>query len=293
MKTSLTPSVFASAGRALRTTICTVAVSATLLVASSANLYAAERLVSTDAGATDLIVAMGLADELVAIDVTSQPPQGKQLPSVGYHRALSAEGLLSLKPTTVVGSEHMGPPAAVQALESAKVQLVQLPSADTPTDLANNIQQLAAALNRPEQGEALLIQLNRQLGLLNEVDRSEQRVAFLLAMDPSKLRLAGAGTGGDAFIDLLGAQNVAEFDNYRNVSAESLLSMQPTVILVAGKVTDQAVTSLLTANPILQHTPAGSQQRIIAVDGSSLVAGLSMAAVAEAKRTSAQLEKTL
>ena len=41
-----------------------------------------------------------------------------------YARALSAEGLLSLRPTLVVATEDAGPPAVLRQLEAAKVPLV-------------------------------------------------------------------------------------------------------------------------------------------------------------------------
>ena len=76
-----------------------------------------KRLVSADAGATNMIVALGLADSLVAVDVTS-PASGDlaELPRIGYHRNLSAEGLLSLSPTHLVGTDHMGPDTTLSVL---------------------------------------------------------------------------------------------------------------------------------------------------------------------------------
>lgn len=245
----------------------------------------AHRLVSTDAGATELVVALGMQDQLVAIDVTSQLPDGsKDLPSVGYHRALSAEGLLGLQPSMVVGSEHMGPVAVVDALTKAGVTLVQLPSADSAEELRANVRQLSTALAMEEQGSALIAKLDAKLNQLAAKPLVNERVAFLLSMDPSKLRLAGKGTAGDALIGMLEASNVAGYNNYRNVSAESLLSMQPTMILVVGRESDAAVEDLVDANPLLKHIPAGQNNRIMSVDGGSLVAGLSVSAVDEALR---------
>ncbi|MBD1391322.1 ABC transporter substrate-binding protein [Neiella sp. HB171785] len=243
------------------------------------------RLIATDAAATSLVVEFGLLDQLVAIDVTSKLPEGAaKLPNIGYHRALSAEGLLSLNPTTVIGSEHMGPPETVAALKQANVALLQLPGALTTTQLRSNIQAAAKALGEPERGQQLLAKLDSKQAQLQQTPLANHRVAFILAMDPAKLRLAGVGTAGDALIQQMGAANVADYDNYRNVSAESLLSMAPTVILVAGRSAQQAVTDLLAANPVLAHTPAGQHQRLYSVNGATLVAGLSLGAIDEALR---------
>lgn len=260
---------------------------AALLISLNASLANSEpqRLISTDAGATELIFSLGLEQSLVAVDVTSQLPKGHQpLPNIGYHRNLSAEGLLSLEPTAVIGSEFMGPPPVVSALQQARVQLVRLPGAKTSAQLRSNISELATALQQRERGEALIQHLDQQLSALQQQPLNGQKIAFLLSMDTAKLRLAGAGSSGVALIDLLAGDSVAEFKNYQTVSAESLMAMQPDIILVAGKNTTTAVDELIAANPILLHSPAGLNHRIVAVDGSTLVAGLSVAAVGEALR---------
>ena len=87
-----------------------------------------------------------------------------------------------------------------------------------------------------------------------------------------------------ALIKLLGAKNIADYGNYRNVSAESLLAMNPTVILVAGRLPDSAVEELLNAQNVLKYSAAVKSDNIKSIDGSSLVAGLSVTAIKEAIR---------
>ncbi|MBU2964263.1 ABC transporter substrate-binding protein [Amphritea sp. 2_MG-2023] len=263
-----------------------------LITAVPLSVYAEQpmRVISTDAGVTELMFALGLDKQLIAVDVTSQlPPDYPKLANIGYHRTLSAEGLLSLNPTVVIGSEHTGPENVLMALKQANVKFVPLNSAKTGQQLEDNILQLSAALNQTDKGQALLASVNGKLAKIEQHHLAGERVAFLLAMDETKLRLAGRGTSGDAFIQLMKAENVAGFDNYRNISAESLLEMQPTIIIVAGRTADTAVPKLLAANAVLAHTPAGKQQRIVAVDGASLVVGLSVSAIDEAIRLTQQL----
>nr|WP_320134729.1 ABC transporter substrate-binding protein [uncultured Amphritea sp.] len=263
-----------------------------LLTAVPLSVYAEQpmRVISTDAGVTELMFALGLDKQLIAVDVTSQlPPDYPKLANIGYHRTLSAEGLLSLNPTVVIGSKHTGPENVLMALKQANVKFVPLNSAKTGQQLEDNILQLSAALNQADKGQALLASVNGKLAKIEQHHLAGERVAFLLAMDETKLRLAGRGTSGDAFIQLMKAENVAGFDNYRNISAESLLEMQPTIIIVAGRTADTAVPNLLAANAVLAHTPAGKQQRIVAVDGASLVVGLSVSAIDEAIRLTQQL----
>ncbi|MDG4870911.1 hemin ABC transporter substrate-binding protein, partial [Guyparkeria sp. 1SP6A2] len=57
------------------------------------HLSAAERVISAGSSVTELIFALGGQDQLIAVDVTSNEPRTRELPQVGYHRQLSAEGL--------------------------------------------------------------------------------------------------------------------------------------------------------------------------------------------------------
>ena len=51
----------------------------------------------------EIIWALGAQDEVVGVDLsTTYPPDVKNKQTVGYHRALSAEGILSLHPTAVI-----------------------------------------------------------------------------------------------------------------------------------------------------------------------------------------------
>ncbi|WP_102790372.1 hemin ABC transporter substrate-binding protein [Alcanivorax sp. MD8A] len=243
------------------------------------------RLISADAGATNMIVALGLADSLVAVDVTS-PASGDlaELPRIGYHRNLSAEGLLSLSPTHLVGTDHMGPDTTLSVLEGAGIELIRLPAAYSLPALESNLKTMAEALGREAQAQSLLDRFAAQTAELQTHSLKGNKVAFILSARGG-FRLAGAGSNaGQAMIDLLGADNVADFENYRTVSMESLLAMEPDVILVAGEMSGDPAAALLDSQPLLAHTPAGKRGHIYSVDGASLVAGLSLAALDEAER---------
>ena len=111
---------------------------------SSLPAAAKERIVSIGPATTELILALGGEQSLVATDVSSPEPRG--VPKVGYHRALAAEGILSLSPTLVVGSDEMGPPPALEQLRRAGVEVTVLPTAPTLANLNERIDALAHRL---------------------------------------------------------------------------------------------------------------------------------------------------
>src|SRR5690606_37605592 len=68
-----------------------------------------QRWVSAGGALSEWVSALGGESKLVGVDTTSQHPASlKALPSIGYQRQLSAEGILSLRPQILVGTEEMG-----------------------------------------------------------------------------------------------------------------------------------------------------------------------------------------
>jgi iron complex transport system substrate-binding protein len=254
---------------------------------------AAERIVSTDAAATQIIFALAMDSALVGIDVTSKlPADYRELPSLGYHRALSPEGLLALEPSLVIGSEHIGPPNVLTTLDAAEVRVLQLPTANSVDGIRDNIRRVAEATGSQDKASLVLAQLDGDAAALVGNHLAAERIAFVLSVEPGKLRIAGRGTAGAAFIDLLGGANIADFDAYRTLSAEAVLQMDPTLVLVANH-EDASPGRLLELNPILEHGSAAANNRILAVDAAKLVTGLSPGAVADAARLATELRGEL
>ncbi|MDF4961953.1 ABC transporter substrate-binding protein, partial [Vibrio parahaemolyticus] len=179
-------------------------------------------------------------DSLVAIDVTSQLPKGMELPKVGYHRRLSAEGLLALRPTKVIGSDEMGPKTTLNQLKSAGVD-VEIVNTDANVEgLYQRIDQIANLMDRKAQDESLKQDVQAQVQALNanQPDQAKKKkVLFLLIHEGRPANVAGSQTTPDAIIQLAGGQNPAatQLSSYKPLSTEAMVEMQPDVILVSGR----------------------------------------------------------
>jgi iron complex transport system substrate-binding protein len=241
-----------------------------------------QRLVSTDAAATEILQLLGVSERLVAVDASSELPAGQSLPRLGYHRALSAEGLISLAPDLVIGSEHMGPPHVLEALARAEVPVLKLDSPESLPTLIANIEAIANATGS-RGGAVLAERLRGQSVQLADQALLGQKAAFLLRAEGGKLRLAGSGTAGAGFLDLLGADNVAEHANYRSVTPEALLALAPDLLVLADA-ENLGSQAFIEQFPVLRFSPAVRDGRLFAVDAGTLVAGISVAAVTEAGR---------
>ncbi|EDL51170.1 hemin ABC transporter, periplasmic hemin-binding protein HutB [Vibrio mediterranei AK1] len=252
---------------------------------------AAEKIVSAGASVTELIYALDAQSKLVGVDVTSVTPEGTTIPKVGYHRALSAEGLLALEPTLVIGSDEMGPKPALDQLSRVGVDVEVVDTSSNIEGLNHRIDQIAKLTNSEAKVGELKEKVAQQVEALNSNQPSQsnmKKVLFLLIHEGRPANVAGNGTTPDAIIKLAGGINPAasQIDSYKPLSNEAMVEMQPDVILVSGRSYEKMGGSdaVLKALPLLAATPAGKNGDIVTIDGHALVGGLGLKSLAEAKR---------
>ncbi|BFL82625.1 ABC transporter substrate-binding protein [Shewanella sp. N2AIL] len=263
------------------------------------------RLVSAGTGVTELVLALDAGNELIAIDSTSYVPEGlAHVAKLGYHRMLSAEGIIALSPTLVVGSDVMGPETTLNVLKQANIQVVQLPATNDEPQLMSNVDTLGQLLNRPDNAIKLKQDLHQQLQSL--ADKKQQisdagaqpKILFMLLQEGRGARVGGKGTAADTIIALSGAQNIAEFDGYKSMSQEGILSLQPDIILLSKRSdnpTEQTnahiAQELIKEMPLLAHTPAGKNGHIQTLAPQALLGGLGISAISAADTLASTLLK--
>jgi iron complex transport system substrate-binding protein len=83
-----------------------------------------QRIVCISKQYSEIIYALNAQSDIVAVDVSSTyPPEIKKLPTVGYHRALSAEAILGMKPTLILQDNNIGPEHVVKQLNDLKIPM--------------------------------------------------------------------------------------------------------------------------------------------------------------------------
>ncbi len=254
---------------------------------SSPSVMAGERIVSIGPATTELILALGGEQSLVATDVSSPEPRG--VPKVGYHRALAAEGILSLSPTLVVGSDEMGPNSTLDQLRRANVKVEVMATAPTLANLNERIDTLAHLLGDQAAGSKLKEEIAAQSDSLAAQAKQNKplKVAFLLLHKGQPTSIAGGNTTASALVTLVGGVNpVAGLHDYKPVSTESLIELQPDLVLVSGRDWQQYQDpdAVLSQVPALSATPAGKNKAIHAIDGHALQGGLSLRSLQQANQ---------
>lgn len=244
------------------------------------------RLISAGSSITELLFALGAEQQLVAIDVTSRNLDKEgAYPQVGYHRQLSAEGLLALNPTHLIGSNEMGPEHTLTLLNNAQVNVVTVPSGDTKEDLYERIDVISQLTGTDSEASELKATLQQQFATLEQRDIADKpSVLFAMLSKGRPATIAGRETTIDTIINYAGAENPAhdQMTSYKPLSAEAIVELQPDYLLVAERAWESlgGVEGILKEFPLLAATPAGSKGQIVPISSSAIIGGLGLESIA-------------
>jgi iron complex transport system substrate-binding protein len=163
-----------------------------------------ERAVVISQAYTEIIWALGAQDHVVGVDYSSTwPPEVKNVTTVGYHRALSAEGILSLKPTVIVTDGNIGPPQVVEQLKQLHVPFKTFAAKNDSLEGAKALmREMGAYFHKEARAEELCRKLDADMARALEEAKQHAdrpRVAVIHYGRASNIYLlVGASGGGDA-----------------------------------------------------------------------------------------------
>lgn len=237
------------------------------------------RIVSLNGDITEVIFALGLGARVVAVDTSATyPPEAAALPKIGYQRQLSAEGILSLRPSVVIGTDTAGPPAVIEQIRSTGLPVVIIAAPTTLEGVPLKIRTVAAALGVPATGDALAAQTQQKLTAattLAATATSRPSVAFLYLRGTATQQIGGKNSAADALITAAGgidAGVAAGIEGFKPLTPEALVAAKPDVLLLltAGLQSVGGVEGLLSI-PGVAQTPAGRARRVLDYDDQYLL----------------------
>jgi iron complex transport system substrate-binding protein len=231
-----------------------------------------ERIVSLNGTISEVLCALGLQAQIVGIDVTSTYPETLQkLPKVGHSRNLSAEGILALRPTLILGTEESVKPEVFSQLKNAGVSVRLFRQSYSVAGTQQLIREVAAAMDASDQAQSLITRLEADLSKARKA-AAPRKVLFIYARGAGSLMVAGQGTSVEKVIELAGGTNAATgFDDFKPLTAEALIGANPDVILLfsSGLQSLGGIDGLLKI-PGIAQTQAGRNHQVVEMDGQLL-----------------------
>ncbi|HEY3886419.1 MAG TPA: ABC transporter substrate-binding protein [Vicinamibacterales bacterium] len=164
----------------------------------------AQRIVCIGEQYNEFIYALGAQDNLVGVDYSSTyPPEIKKLTTVGYHRALSAEGILSLHPTIIIDDDNIGPENVVRQLKQLGIPMKTFAAKDDSIEGAKALlREMGAYFHKEQRAEELCAKIDKDMAAAAEMVKQytdHPRVAVIHFGRASNVYMVvGTGGGGDA-----------------------------------------------------------------------------------------------
>ena len=231
-------------------------------------------VVTIGGSVTEIAYALGQGHRISARDTTSSfPAIVSDLPDVGYIRALSPEGVLSVGPTLIISEDGAGPPEALDVLTATQVPFIVVPDDYSRDGIVAKIKAVGAALQVEDRADALAKVVSAQIASAQNraAARADEplRVMFILSLQGGRIMASGQSTAADAIIRMSGAKNAVDgFDGYKLITEEAATAAAPDVILMMDRGGGHsAANDALLAIPGLATTPAAANNSVIRMNG--------------------------
>ena len=236
------------------------------------------RVVAAGGSIAEMLYSLGAGNLLVAVDSTARYlPETQNLPSIGYVRNLSAEGILALKPSLVLGEHDMGPAEVLNQISSVEVEVKRIDERHSTQGIIDKFVCIARILGKEDTSQDILrgqlAEIVTSLEKANEASVDLPRAALVLNFVDNQPIVAGANTSGDGLLRMAGAQNIfADIDGWKPLSRELLIAANPEHLVV----TERALESIgglegMLSDPLLASTDALNDDNVHAYGGMSLL----------------------
>ena len=241
-----------------------------------------ERIVCLSKQLKEYAFALGQGHKLVGVDLSSTyPDSAKLLKTVGYHRALNAEGIISLNPDLVIHSNDIGPEGIIPQLEKAGLNIKVFGGANTIDSSKLLLKEMGAYFKVPAKADSLIKIMEADLTRADSI-----RAASKFKDTPSVMIIhfgrasniyfvmSGRKGPGDLYIQLAGAK-VTGYDGKgaRQISGEAVAAANPDIIIATDFGFDQqgSIDKFIEQVPGVALTNAGKNKRIIRFEEHDLV----------------------
>jgi iron complex transport system substrate-binding protein len=194
------------------------------------------RIVTVGADLTEIVAELDGMDRLVGCDRSSRRPAAvRKRATIGVFRAISAEGVISLKPDIVISTAQIGPDGVADQIAAAGIKVVFVDDEPTIAGIRRKIEKVAALIGRDERAREMIERIDRAAGDLGRrVATSSRRpnLLFVIAADAGS-----AMATGDIAPITAGAGNAGKaWKNIKPISREAFITSPPDGLLTTPDV---------------------------------------------------------
>lgn len=203
-------------------------------------------IISTAPSNTEVLVALGLADKLVAVDKYSADVEGisEDLPKIDF-RNPDAEAIIALNPDIVIASGHnkSGDEDPFALIKEAGIPVAYIPSSYSIDGIYGDIEFIASLTDTEKEGKDLINSMKKEVEAIKAIGDTitdKKNVYFEIGAG-SGLYTFGNETFLNEMIETIGATNIfGEENSWITVTPEAVIDANPDVILANTPGTNEA-----------------------------------------------------
>lgn len=197
-----------------------------------------EKIISTAPSNTEVLMALGLGDKLVAIDKYSTDIEGinTELPQIDFLNP-DAETIIGLEPDIVIASGHNKTGSVedpFKAISEAGIPVVYIPSSDSIDGIYKDIEFIADVVNERSKGKEIVDDMKAQVEEIKAIgDTITDKKSVYFEISPAPyLSSFGKSTFLNEMIEIIGAKNIFENEEgWISPTAEAIIDANPDVII--------------------------------------------------------------
>lgn len=240
------------------------------------------RIVCLSKHLTEMVFALGKGHDIVAVDLSSTyPDSAKLLKTVGYHRALSPESIISMNPDLVIHSNDIGPENVLPQITKAGLNIKVFGGANTIDSAKLLLKELGKFFGEEKKADSIIKKMEEGITRAADTvkamgihDSLRVMIIHFGLRNNNYFVMSGRNGVGDKMMRLAGA-TPALYDGKgsREMSAEAVAMANPDVVIATDFGYDRmgSMDKFITDVPGVSLTNAGKNKRIVRFEEHDLI----------------------
>jgi iron complex transport system substrate-binding protein len=241
----------------------------------STTSFATKKIISIAPSNTEILIDIGLAKNLIAVDQTSKETLEvpSDITSVGLINDVNIELLLKLNPDIIIASEHniKWDSNFLNILENLGIKVYYIPTPKNILDIISTIQLIGDITAQKEEAQFLITNFYDELEKIKKVTsnlNNKKTIYFEINPDPQIFSF-GANTFLNEMIEITGGRNIFQSNiGWFFVNKEIILEKDPDIIFTNFPNQNSVVEILQRES--WQNLKAIKNKKVFQIDESSL-----------------------
>jgi iron complex transport system substrate-binding protein len=234
-----------------------------------------EKIISIGPSNTEILVALGLGNKIIAADSWSGGVPGidaaiAALPSI---TEIDGEFVIDLQPDIIIvtGMSKVGGENPLQVVEDTGICVIVIPSSTSIDEIKEDIKFIAAVTGTTSAGNNIISNFESEIAAVKAIgDTITDKKTVYFEISPAPWMYSfGNNTFLNEMIGIIGAVNIfADQDGWMSVADEQILDSDPDVILTSTDWMDDA-TGEIKARPGWEVITAVQNNAVYYIDADS------------------------